>query len=64
MQHVSNLPERDRVPVWHLCANADMPKRELIPLLARLNMPLYVSDSGDMYTSRTAFRELLVEVAE
>ena len=55
----------DRLPLWWLVRATDTAQRELVPLLRRLDLPITADvESGEFYTSRTAFRDLLVEVAE
>lgn len=55
----------DRLPVWHLCKNTNMPRSELMPLLDRLGMSVELERStGNLYASRTEFADLLRSVAE
>lgn len=55
----------DRLPLWWLVRSIDMPRHQLVPLLRKLELPIIADEeSGEFYSSRTAFRELLIEVAE
>jgi hypothetical protein len=55
----------DRLPVWHLCKSANMPRSELMPLLDRLGMTVELDRaSGNIYASRTEFADLLRSMAE
>jgi hypothetical protein len=55
----------DRLPIWWLVRAADTSQRELVPLLRKLDLPITADvDTGEFYSSRSAFRTLLLEVAE
>jgi hypothetical protein len=42
-----------------------MPRHQLVPVLRKLDLPLIADqESGEFYTSRSAFRALLLEVSE
>jgi hypothetical protein len=55
-----NNRDDDRLPVWWLIRAADMPRRDLVPLIRSLDLPLSMdSENGDLYTSRSAFGDFL-----
>jgi hypothetical protein len=55
--------DTDRLPLWHLVKDADMPYRRLSSVIADLGMPIDVDERGTVYTSRSALRETLLDAA-
>jgi len=53
----------DELPVWWLVKAADMPRSRLVPVLRRVGLPVGINDQGDVVSSRSEFRRLLLEVA-
>ena len=58
------IPPQDRLPLWRLVKCADIPFRRMVPIIQRLDLPLWADETGTLCTSRSAFGALLVEVAE
>lgn len=54
----------DRLPVWQLVKSADHPRHLMVPLLRKLGLPVEADQDGEVFTSKTDFRELLIEVAD
>ena len=58
------IPEADRFHVRFLCKLVDLPQREVVPLLYNLDLPVALDPAtGDIYSSRSELRSLLLEVA-
>ena len=55
---------QDRLPVWQIVKSADYPRHLMVPLLRKLGLSIEVDQDGEVFTSKTEFRELLIEVAE
>ena len=57
------IDKNDALPVWTLVKNADMPRHELVPLLRELGLPLEMDEYGGLISSKSEFRQLLLDVA-
>jgi predicted metal-dependent RNase len=57
------ISPNDRLPMWRLVKDADMPFRRLTSVVADLGLPMEDDKQGTMYTSRSALREVLLNAA-
>lgn len=58
------INQEDALPVWTLVKNTGLPRHQLVPLLRELGLPIDMDDYGEVITSRSEFRQLLLDVAE
>jgi hypothetical protein len=57
--------DEDQLPPWGLCRSAHTPRRELMPLLRKLGLPVTGDvETGGLHRSRSAIRSFLLEVVE
>lgn len=57
------ISPNDRLPLWRLVKDVDMPFRRLTSVIAELGLPMDVDQQGTLYTSRSALREVLLNAA-
>ncbi|MFQ6228856.1 hypothetical protein [Nocardia sp. NPDC002869] len=50
----------DRLPVWALVRDLNMPEHKVIALLDRLELPVMIWPNGERTTSKDGFRRVLL----